>query len=292
MFICLNKSNPMIYVLLATFNPNSEMLTAQIDSIRRQRDVEMHLVVREDKDGDGACANFSALLDSVVDKISCSDYLAFSDQDDIWLDDKLAKSLDKMHEMERRWGAETPLLVFTDAKVVDDDLRVLDESLFCRTKIDPERRLPNQLILQNVGNGNTMLINAALARRAVPVPKEAFMHDHWMSLVASVFGRADCLHEPTVLYRQHDRNVLGGAKVGFYYYLRHVLNGIKAVRTRLYAYIRQAAAFAAQYPEAPACFHACIGLEKRNWVMRRWLLLRHRIFKYGVVRNIGLFLFV
>ena len=282
----------MIYVLLATFKPDSDTLAAQVDSIRRQRGIEVKLVIREDVGGDGACANFAALLEDTTAVLQDTDYIAFSDQDDVWLEDKLAQSLGKMHEMERRWGAETPLLVFTDEKVVDDQLRELDASLFHQTKIDPERRLPNQLILQNVGNGNTMLLNAALARKAAPIPKDAFMHDHWVSLVASVFGKAECLHVPTVLYRQHDRNVLGGAKVGFRYYLRHVFSGVKALRVRLYAYVRQAAAFALRYPDAPACFHACIGFERRNWAMRRWLLLRHRMFKNGLIRNIGLFLSV
>ena len=282
----------MIHVLLATFRPEPEMLSAQVDSIRRQRGVEVKLVLREDVGGEGACANFATLLEAASAEISDSDYIAFSDQDDIWLEDKLEKSLAKMREMERHWGTETPLLVFTDEKVVDTQLHVLDASLFHHTRVAPERRLPNQLILQNVGNGNTMLLNAALARRSVPIPKEAFMHDHWVSLVASVFGKTECLHEPTVLYRQHGRNVLGGAKVGFRYFVRHAFSGVKALRARLYAYVRQAAAFALRYPDAPACFHACIGFEKRNWAMRRWVLLRHQMFKHGFVRNVGLFLVV
>ena len=280
----------MIHVLLATFRPEPEMFSTQVDSIRRQRGVEVNLVFREDAGSEGACANFAALLEAASAEISDSDYIAFSDQDDVWLEDKLAKSLAKMREMERHWGAETPLLVFTDEKVVDSQLRLLDESLFHYTRVAPERLLPNQLILQNVGNGNTMLLNAALARKAAPIPKEAFMHDHWVSLVASVFGKAECLHVPTVLYRQHGRNVLGGAKVGFRYYVRHAFSGVKALRARLYAYVRQAAAFAVRYPDAPACFHSCIGFEKRNWAMRRWLLLRHQMFKKGFVRNVGLFL--
>ena len=277
----------MIDVLLAAYRPRTLELSNQQASVCRQKGVDVNLIVRKDDAGAGACANFALLL-----SMSTSEYAAFSDQDDVWLEDKLAKSMAKMKELESEYGKDVPLLVFTDAKVVDSDLNILDESLFNRTKIDPRRLRPEQLILQNAGNGNTMLFNAALREKAKPIPENAFMHDHWIALVASVFGKTVCLNEPTLLYRQHDRNVLGGSKVGVLYYFKKLYGGVSAVRKRLLAYIRQAEAFALRYPDAPECFTACIGFEKRNWFVRRWLLLRHGIFKNGLLRNIGVFLLI
>ena len=276
-----------IDVLLATYCPKERMLCEQIDSIRAQKGVDINLICREDIEGLGACANFAKLLES-----STAEYVAFSDQDDVWLENKLAKSMERMRKLETEYGKDTPLLVFTDAKVVDPDLNILDESLFHRTKINPQRLRPEQLIQQNVANGNTMLFNAALARKATSIPREAFMHDHWVILVASVFGKIACIDEPTLLYRQHEGNVIGGAKVGIEYYLRRLRQGVRQLRKRLYKNIIQAEAFALRYPDAPACFKACIGFEKRNWFARRWLLLRHGIFKNGLLRNIGVFLLI
>ena len=279
----------MIHVLMATYHADKAMLNAQTASILSQRGVRVHLVVREDDCGAGACANFSSLLDGIVPELRDDDYIAFSDQDDVWLDDKLARSMAKMHELEQMWGRDVPLLVFTDAKVVDESLHILDDSLFRRSHLNPSRLAPHQLILQNVANGNTMLLNAALVRKAVPVPDKAFMHDHWVSLVASVFGHAACLCEPTLLYRQHASNVLGGANVGLRYYMVRLLQGPTRLRTRIYAYMRQAEEFTARYPEAPACFKACVGFASRNWLSKRRMLLSQRILKDGFFRNIGLF---
>jgi len=279
---------PTVEVLMATYRPNPDWLAQQESSILGQRGVSVRLRCREDSAGEGACANFASLL------ASCSgDYVAFSDQDDVWDPDKLQRSMALMSRMEAKWGRDVPLAVYTDARVVDAELNVISDSLFGRTKVDPGRTLPRQLILQNTANGNTMLLNAALVRKALPVPSEVFMHDHWVMLVASVFGHVRCLREPTLSYRQHDANVLGGASVDWKYYVRRAQSGVRALRNRLYANTRQAEAFALRFgDDAPAAFHACVGFERRGAFMRRYLLLRHGMFKNGFLRNLGTFAIV
>lgn len=273
----------MIDVLLATYRPNEKWLKEQIASIRAQRGVSIRLLCREDAEGRGACANFGALLEQ-----SESAYVAFSDQDDVWMDDKLAKELEMMHAMEKRWGSHTPLLVFTDARVVDACLKPESESLFVRSRVNPRHVLPCRLALQNVANGNTMLFNAALRDLAKPIPPGAFMHDAWLMLVASVFGRIACIREPTVLYRQHSGNVFGGVKVGMRYYLMRFRQGRKTLRERFYANVRQVEAFVARFGnQSPVAFRALVGLRRKAYPMRVWTLIRHRILKNGILRNLG-----
>ena len=278
----------MIDVLLASYRPDPAHLAAQERSIRQQKGVDVNLIMREDSAGEGPLANFSALLSQ-----SSAPYIAFSDQDDIWLDDKLFRSMEAMKRLEADFGDDMPLLVFTDAHVVDSDLHVLDESLFKRTNIDPRRIRPEQLALQNVANGNTMLFNAALREKASPIPSEAFMHDHWMMLVASVFGRIACVDAQTLLYRQHSRNVLGGAKVGLGYFIAKAKEGRDSLRRRLYANVRQAAAFAERFGDStPASLRALATIAKKPWPMRVATLVKHRIFKNGLLRNLGTFCIV
>jgi len=57
----------------------------------------------------------------------------------------------------------------------------------------------NRLLAHNVVTGCTMLINRALLKLASPIPKEAIMHDWWISLVASSFGKLIFLPKPTLL---------------------------------------------------------------------------------------------
>ncbi len=273
----------MIDVLLATYKAPKEYLKAQVDSILGQVGVEVNLLQREDTKGIGACRNFAELL-----KESKAEYAAFSDQDDIWMEGKLAREMKLMREMEEKYGKDTPILVFSDVRVVDDELKYLDLSLFKRSKIDPKRLKPRQLILQNVANGNTMVMNAALREKANPIPEGAFMHDHWVMLVAAVFGKIAYLNEPTLFYRQHKHNVLGGAKVDSVYFWHRFKQGRETLRKRLYANIRQVEAFIKRFGEkAPREFHALEELEKRAWPVRVSILMRHRIFKNGFIRNLG-----
>ena len=278
----------MIDVLLGSYRADPEYLKAQVDSIRAQKDVSVNLVIREDLKGDGARANFAALMEE-----SNAEYVAFADQDDIWMEDKLARSMAKMHELEKAWGQDCPLLVYTDVKVVDSGLGLLDASLFHRIKIDPLRVRPEQLVMQNVAYGNTMLMNAALRRLAVPVPEKAFMHDSWVMLVASVFGKMAYLPESTLLYRQHGNNVIGARKVSLGYFLRSILMGRRRLRERLCANVRQVEAFVERFgSRSPASFQALVGLDRRAWMFRVWTLLRYRIFKNGFWRNLGMLLVV
>ena len=62
----------------------------------------------------GAIGNFWSLLGQ-----SRGDYTALCDQDDVWHADRLQAGLAAMGEAEARWGRETPLLVHSDARVVD-----------------------------------------------------------------------------------------------------------------------------------------------------------------------------
>ena len=49
----------------------------------------------------------------------------------------------------------------------------------------------NRLLSQNVVTGCTMMANRLLIRLAKPIPEEAFMHDWWMALTASAFGKIE-----------------------------------------------------------------------------------------------------
>ncbi len=220
-----------IQVLLATYN-GQRFLQAQIDSIFAQTYRDVTILARDDGSTDETAAilhanasahlgrlrqmptgepsgsakdNFLRLMDA-----STAPYVALADQDDVWLPDKLECSMDAMQDLERRHGTTVPLLVFSDLAVVNESLQEVHPSFWAQQHIKPNRIHDlAPLLAQNVVTGCTALLNRALVERCLSMPQNVYMHDWWIALNACAFGHSSVLRRPTVLYRQHEHNVIG-----------------------------------------------------------------------------------
>ncbi|MFY0691885.1 MAG: glycosyltransferase family 2 protein [Paracoccaceae bacterium] len=222
-------------ILLATYN-GAKFLPELLESLDRQTDQNWRVVARDDGSSDdtvtilrtwgrekgsrflmleggpkglGASGNFGALLDACTAR-----YFLPCDQDDVWLDQKVERLRIAIREEEERSGQDTPLIVHTDLIVVDENLVSISES-FCRyqrIQMLPEKYPWKLLARHNVVTGCAMIGNRALLSDALPVPREALMHDWWLALICSLQGRILFQNEPSVLYRQHGGNALGAQK--------------------------------------------------------------------------------
>lgn len=221
----------MITVLLATYN-GEKYLSEQLDSLLGQSFKDIKILARDDASTDGtvailedyakkhpetvtvikgegtgsACANFLELI-----RLADDDYVMFCDQDDVWLPEKVEKTYKKMLETENG-DPKTPVLVHSDLKVVDKDLNVMSDSFFEFQAISPERDKLNNLLIQNNVTGCTVMINRAMLKLAKMTPSSCVMHDWWLALLASLFGKSAYVTEPLMLYRQHGNNQVGAKK--------------------------------------------------------------------------------
>ena len=213
-----------INILMSTDN-GEQFLAEQIESIQKQTVKDWTLYIRDDGSSDttpeiikqytqldsrivfinadnrenfGVIKNFYTLL-----KHSKADYYFFSDQDDIWLEDKLAVTLAEA----QKYDSQKPLLVYTDLKIVDRDLNVLHESMI-KTQSDHANTELVQELTENTVTGGTAMINHVLAELWTSTD-DLLMHDWYLALLASALGNLAYVDYPTELYRQHDANVLG-----------------------------------------------------------------------------------
>ncbi|MCQ2963095.1 glycosyltransferase family 2 protein [Streptococcus sp.] len=213
-----------INILMSTYN-GEQFLAEQIESIQHQTVKDWTLYIRDDGSSDktpdiikryaqadsriifinadnrenfGVIKNFYTLL-----KHSEADYYFFSDQDDIWLEDKLAVTIAEAQKHDN----QKPLLVYTDLKVVDRELNVLHESMI-KTQSDHANTELVQELTENTVTGGTAMINHTLAELWTST-EDLLMHDWYLALLASALGTLAYVNYPTELYRQHDANVLG-----------------------------------------------------------------------------------
>lgn len=138
-----------------------------------------------------------------------SSYIMLSDQDDVWLPEKIELSLEKIKQLEKEYGS-VPLLVFSDKEIVDEKLQPICSSYFTLKNIPKNWHVKfEQLCQQNVVSGCTVLFNRALLNKAMPIPEQAYMHDWWLALVTSKCGKLELIDKPLIKYRQHANNTIG-----------------------------------------------------------------------------------
>ena len=161
-------------------------------------------------------------------QIASAQYVMLSDQDDVWLPQKVEKLVSCMRTMERKHSG-APILVHSDLAVVDQDLRVLASSFFQYQRVSPRRSRLRQLLVQNNVTGGAVMINRPFLPLLENIPSCVLMHDAWLALLAACFGATGWVDEPLYLYRQHMGNSLGAQQADRAQEMRErIANGSKA----------------------------------------------------------------
>lgn len=247
--------------------------------LRRQAEADSRFLLTEDESPSrvrGAVGNFWSLL-----RQAREDYTALCDQDDVWHTGRLQAGLEAMATAEARWGRETPLLVHSDARVVDASGRVLHESFFAHQGWDFRAVELPRLLVQNNVTGCTVLMNRPLRELALRCgnPVKMYMHDWFLALTAAAFGHVVCLPRPLIDYRQHGNNEMGASAAGLAERGVRALSARERGKARIALTYRHTRDFAEAYGDAlPDAARMVIdrylSLERRAKPMRVWGILR------------------
>ncbi len=312
----MNLEKSTVEILLATYQSEA-YLREQIDSILNQTDTNWQLLIHDGGSTDStleivrlyeqkyphkihllgscrasACRNFSQLLEAAT-----AELVMLCDHDDVWLPEKIALTRKKFIEETNQCGSNTPLLVFSDLTIVDQNLKMIFPSLMNYSNLSPHRLTLQHLLVQNVPHGNTMMINSALCRLVHPIPMKAVMDDNWISLTAAAFGRIAYLNQTTVLYRQHDCNIFGASCYSIPSLIKKIHDGRKKLMLRWNLNVRQAQAFLEckkkrLEPKQIQMLELFSDIKHAGFLKRRYILYRYGIWKTGIIRNLGMLLVI
>lgn len=253
------------------------------------RRTSLKVMVLTDKTNLGVKKSFELLMSKAIDLDA--KYIMFCDQDDVWNKDKIEKTYNKMKELEKIYSKDIPLLVHSDLKVVDNKIEVIAPSFWKYQSINPNKQKLSDFIVNNNITGCTMMINRSLAEKIRTIPKEAIMHDWWIAMVASAFGKIAYINEPLMLYRQHGNNDTGAKQYGLRYFIKKFFAKPSFVK-----YIHQSKAFLALYGQELDEYHKSMleefsSFDRLSKYHKLRVLFKYKIWKSGFMRNIGLIFF-
>ena len=218
-----------IDILMAIYKPNLKWLEEQLISLNNQTYENLNLIVWNDCPDDNF--NYDKFFNKYITefkfkiykgeinlgsnkafekltKLAKSEYVAYCDQDDIWLPEKLSKLVLKMQET----NAD---LICSDMFVIDKNSKVVADKI---TQVRPHQifykglNLFEYLFSKNFVTGCTTLVKTEFAKSVLPFPDE-YVHDWWLGICAAKNNKLEMFDESLIKYRIHDSNqtgILGG----------------------------------------------------------------------------------
>jgi len=230
------KHKALVSIALCTYNGEA-YLREQLDSIVNQSYSPIELIAVDDCSTDktlkileeyadkypflklfvnpenlGYIKNFEKAL-----QLCSGDYIALSDQDDIWNLEKIEKQVNTIGNH---------LLIYHDSEFVDQNGQSLNRKMSDIMNLYSGNQ-PETFLFFNCISGHSVLMKKELRDELLPFP-DAYFHDWWMGYVATNLGSIDFIKESLVQYRQHqkadtnilkrkrdntDRNPLSGAMI-------------------------------------------------------------------------------
>lgn len=216
-----------VSILMAVYKPNMDFFIQQLRSINNQTYKGLRLYICDDSVDD---AEHRKIVDVVkqeithmpfimltntenigssqtfekLTKVAQGDYFAYADQDDIWDCYKIERLVDVIEK-------EKSLLAYSHLRVIDEQGTIIAQKFSeynSRVQMMTGDNLFGFFIRRNCVTGCSMLVDVNLAKQALPFSKD-YIHDHWLALYASLYGKITLVKEALMSYRIHDHNQIG-----------------------------------------------------------------------------------
>lgn len=217
-----------IVVLMSTYN-GEKYLRTQIDSILNQEGCDVDLVVRDDGSTDSTIDILQEYMSegkllwykgtnlkpakSFWDLLLNSGeyhYYCFSDQDDVWDNDKIITGIERIK------NDEFPSMYYCNSRLIDEDGRLIGSNTYKASGMDTARTNLLTVLCTGGALGCTMIMNRHLVKAIKTknlTPDKLIMHDCFIQgLCKSMDGNVVYDQSTHMGYRQHASNVVGRKK--------------------------------------------------------------------------------
>ncbi len=212
------NDQPTVAIVLSTYNGEA-YIAEQLDSLLAQTHKQWRCYIRDD----GSKDNSIAIIKSYVEKDArfifledqignlgvvqayfylfnqvYEDYIAACDQDDVWREDKLERSLDLLRTIET--DQKIPALVHTDSSFVDSHLNIIRERFIGKRGL---KKGLSGIIIANSVQGGSILFNRALNHQSKQISAK-LPYDYHLGMIAELTGARGFIADTMLKYRQHN----------------------------------------------------------------------------------------
>ena len=214
-------------ILLTTYNTKKEYLKMQIDSILNQTYKNFTLIISDDCSPNNEVRQILKEYEKKDDRVklyfqeknlgytknfefvlakSTAKYIAFSDHDDIWYENKIEECLKILKEKDVD-------LVYCDAKQIDENGKVLHESYLRYKNMPIINEKYHKDILpfsRHIAIGCSQMFTKDVKEKMIPFTENTMAHD-WISVyIANRLKGIYCIKKVLFEYRLHGNNAFGG----------------------------------------------------------------------------------
>ena len=208
------KRDYFISVAMATYN-GEKYIKEQLESIIKQLDKNDEIIISDDGSTDNTISIIKSLKDNRIKIIegphqgvkqnfanaisNCNGkYIFLSDQDDIWMDNKVLKILEV-------FDTNDCTCVVHDCIVFDSDTNEIIMNSFYRYRNSKPGVIKN--IIKNSYIGCCMAFDSSLNTKILPIPDSIEMHDQWIGILNDKYGKTEFINDKLIKYRRHNNNV-------------------------------------------------------------------------------------
>ena len=203
----------MISVCMATHN-GEKYIKEQLSSILSQLSEKDEIIVSDDSSTDKTVEIIESFQDKRIKilknnkfrqpnlnfenalKYSKGDIIFLSDQDDVWVKNKVEIILNQLKKYD---------LIVSDAFITDEKLNITNESLF--SEVNSNRGILKNII-KNTYYGCCMAFKREVLKKALPFPKTREIgHDLWLGIIADRYFKVKFLKEKLIYFRRHENTL-------------------------------------------------------------------------------------
>lgn len=226
-----------VSIAMATYN-GEKYIDEQLNSILINMSADDELVISDDGSNDATVEIIKSYKDNRIKlfkgsktgikqnfanaiRHSSGKYIFLSDQDDVWVKNKIEKVLNV-------FITSKCTCILHNAEIVDENLVPWNETFF---EFRKSQSGYFRNILKNSYIGCCMAFDSVLNDIILPIPDTIAMHDQWIGLISEKIGKNILINDCLIKYRRHNKN-FSGMK-------HHSINIMLCNRYRLIAELRK-----------------------------------------------------